>query len=144
MGFLSIDGTLVVQLINFAIFFAVLNLVFLRPVGRAIAKRREYINSLALDYERYQSEAQKLRAQAEEIRAAARREAEQEMAAGRARASNEAAEISTRYVAKAQSIVDKAQKTAHGELIAARGGEDEAVARLARLMVERVVPEAAQ
>ena len=32
--FLSLDGTLVVQLINFAIFFALLSVVFLRPVGR--------------------------------------------------------------------------------------------------------------
>ena len=62
--FLSLDGTLIVQLVNFAIFFALLNLVFLRPVGRAIAKRRAYINSLASDYERYQEEARSLRAEA--------------------------------------------------------------------------------
>jgi F-type H+-transporting ATPase subunit b len=143
LGFLCINGTLIVQLINFAIFFAVLSVVFLRPVGRAIARRREYINSLVLDYDRYQSEAKLLRAQAEEIRAAARREAEHEVAAGRARASNEAAEMSTGYAAKAQSIVDDAQKTARAELESARAGESEAVRRLAGLMLERVMPEAA-
>ena len=39
MGFLSIDwhGTALVQLLNFVIFFAILNVVFTRPVGRAIA-----------------------------------------------------------------------------------------------------------
>ena len=73
MSFLSIDGTLVVQLINFAIFFAVLSVVFLRPVATAIARRREYINSLVSDYDRYQANAHDLRAEADGIRAAARR-----------------------------------------------------------------------
>src|SRR5580693_3527803 len=112
MSFLSIDGTLVVQLINFAIFFAVLNVVFLRPVAAAIARRREYINSLMSDYERYQVEAGTLRAEAENVRFAARREAEHRVAAARAAGSNEAAEISGRYAREAQSIVEEAQKKA--------------------------------
>jgi F-type H+-transporting ATPase subunit b len=144
MSFLSIDGTLIVQLINFAIFFAVLNVVFLRPVAAAIAKRRAYINSLASDYERYQAQARELRAQAESIRATARREAEHGVAAERARASNEAAEISGRYAREAQTIVEEAQRKAQAELDAARAGEGDAARRLAELMVERVIPEAAQ
>ena len=67
---------LVVQLVNFAIFFALLNVVFLRPVGRAIMKRRQYIDGLVADYDRYQGEAQTLREEAEAIRADARRKAE--------------------------------------------------------------------
>ena len=59
MSFFSIDGrTLVVQLVNFAIFFVVLNFVFLRPVSAAIRKRREYINSLVTDYDQYQARGQ--------------------------------------------------------------------------------------
>ena len=144
MSFLSVDGTLVIQLINFAIFFAVLNLVFLRPVAGAIAKRREYINSLVSDYDRYQAEARSLRAEAEALRVGATREAEHLVAVARARASNEAAEISSRYAQQAQSIVEAAQKRAQSELGAARAGESEAVRRLAGLMLERVLPEAAQ
>src|SRR5690348_4328603 len=97
MSFLSIDGTLVVQLLNFAVFFAVLSVVFLKPVAGAIAKRRQYIDSLVTDYDRYQAEAHDLRAQAEEVRAAARLSAEQQVAAARAAASNEAAQMSTEY-----------------------------------------------
>ena len=44
--FLSLDGTFWIQLINFAIFFAILNVVFMRPVGEAIKKRRAYIDSV--------------------------------------------------------------------------------------------------
>ncbi|HZV76795.1 MAG TPA: ATP synthase F0 subunit B [Candidatus Babeliales bacterium] len=142
MSFLSIDGTAVVQLINFAIFFVVLSVVFLRPVAAAIAKRRAYINSLVTDYDRYQEEARGLRVEAEGIRAAARREAEQRVAAARAAASNEAAEMSGRYARQVQGIVDDAQKTAQRELDAARSGENEAVASLAGVMLERVMPEA--
>src|SRR5579871_6787482 len=100
--FLSLDGTLFVQLLNFAIFFALLNVVFLRPVGRAIAKRRAYIDGLVSDYDRYQAEAHKLRSEAEAIRAEARRRAEQTVAAARAAASNEAAAISRRYAQQAK------------------------------------------
>jgi len=142
--FLSLDGTLFVQLFNFAIFFALLNVVFLRPVGRAIAKRRAYIDGLVSDYERYQGEARDLRAQAEAVRAAARREAEHRVSTERARSSNEAAEVSTRYAREAQAIVEEAQRKAQAELDAARAAEGDAAARLAKLMVERVIPEAAR
>ncbi len=138
----SIDGTLVVQLINFAIFFAVLNVVFLRPVSRAIVKRREYINGLASDYEQYQAQARGLRAEAEAIRAAARREAEHRVATVRAAASNEAAEISGKYAQEAHAIAEEARRTAAAELEAARAGEGGAVRSLAGFMVERVMSEA--
>lgn len=144
MGFLSIDGTLVIQLVNFAIFFAVLNVVFLRPVGRAIAKRREYINSLVSDYDRYQEAVRALRAEAQTIRVAARREAEHRVAAARAQASNEAGEISSRYAQQARSAVDEARKTAEAELDAARKRETGAARGLASFMLERIFPEAAQ
>lgn len=144
MGFLTVDGTLVVQLVNFAIFFAILNVVFLRPVGKAIAKRREYIKSLVLDYDRYQEEARALRAEADNVRLAARRDAEHAVGAARAAGSNQAAEVSSQYAQRAAAIVEEAQRRAHAELEAARAGENETVAQLAALMVERIVPEAAR
>ncbi len=142
--FLSLDGTLFVQLINFAIFFALLNLVFLRPVGRAIAKRRAYIDSLVSDYDQYQEEARNLRDEAEAIRAAARREAEHRVAAARAAASNEAAEMSSRYAQQAKSTIEEAQNTVLAEVEKAHDGEGEAVRVLAKVMLDRVIPEAAR
>jgi len=142
--FLSLDGTLVVQLINFAIFFALLNVVFLRPVSRAIVKRRAYIDGLVADYDRYQEEARKLREEAEAVRSAARRKAEHGIAAARAEASNEAAEISRRYAQETKSTVEAAQSIVAAELEKARVGEGEVVRRLANVMLDRVVPEAAR
>jgi F-type H+-transporting ATPase subunit b len=144
VSFLALNvGTLVIQLINFAVFFAVLSVVFLRPVAAAIQRRRQYINSLSADYARYQAEAQNLRKQAEGVRAAARREAEQRLSAARAQASNEVSELSTRYAQQVQGIVEDAQRTAASELQAARADEERAVRGVAEVMVNRVIPEAA-
>jgi F0F1-type ATP synthase membrane subunit b/b' len=143
MSFLSVEWQdVVVQLINFVIFFAILNVIFLRPVSAAIRRRREYINSLVSDYDQHQAQAKSLREQAEAVRASARLKAEHRIAAARAQASNEAAELATRYSQRVQSVVGEAQQTVQRELDEARGGESEAARRVADFMLDRVIPEA--
>lgn len=132
-------NTLIVQLINFAIFFALLNVLFLRPVGTAIRKRREYIDSVVNDYATYQSEGKTLREQAERVRADARRTAEAHLAKARGEASNEAATISADYNARTQSTVEEAHKRAADALTAARVNEDKLVDQLAGTMVDRAL-----
>lgn len=141
--FLKLDGTFIVQLINFAIFFAILNVVFIRPVSRAIVQRREYINSVTNDYDRYQAEARSLRTEAEAIRAAARREAEAALAKARAGASNEAAAIATQYGQQASQVIEQAHRTVESELESARAKEPQMVSELASLMLERTLTESA-
>lgn len=142
--FLKPDGTLIVQLVNFAIFFALLNVLFLRPVSKAIRQRREYINGVTADYDTYQSEAKRLRAQAEEIRAAARRDAAAHIAKDRAEASNASAELAVHYAEQVQAAVDAAHRTVAEELSSARANEAQIVAQLSDMMVERTVLEAAK
>jgi F0F1-type ATP synthase membrane subunit b/b' len=137
---LDFDGTFFAQLINFAIFFAVLYVVFLKPVSKAITARREYITSVTTDYDRYQAEGQQFRQEAEALRAAARRDAEQTIATARAATSNESAALSSDYGAQVQAKVEEAQRTALAELEAARDGEGDRVKQLAALMVDRTVP----
>jgi len=137
--FLQLDGTFWIQLINFAIFLAVLNVVFLRPVSRAIRKRREYINSVTADYDRYQAEGKALRAQAEDVRLQARRQAEATIAKARAEASNKSAELASQYTAQVQSTIESAHATVEGEMKNARVNEDAVVRQLADLMVQRTV-----
>ncbi|HTX60385.1 MAG TPA: ATP synthase F0 subunit B [Verrucomicrobiae bacterium] len=138
--FLSLDGTLWVQLINFAIFFAVLNYVFLRPVGAAIAKRRRYIDSLTADYDAAQKQAADLRNQAEGVRAEARRAAEHTISRKRAEASDAAAAISADYHARAQAEVERAQRQAAGELEVARQDESLLAAQLAAVLLTKTLP----
>ena len=137
--FLKLDGTAVVQLINFAIFFAVLSVVFLRPVSKAIRERREYLNSVSSDYDRYQAEAGALRAQAEGERAAARRDAEAAIAKARAQASNESADLAAQYASKVQATVDAAHQTVASELESARKNEGAIVCQLADMMLDRTI-----
>jgi F-type H+-transporting ATPase subunit b len=141
MSFLSVNGTVVVQLINFLIFFAVLNVVFLRPVSAAIRRRRAYINSLVTDYDRYQGEARTLREQAERIRAAARRESEQTIAQARSLATNDAAEITVSHARQAHAIVEEATSAVNAELESARAVVESTARKLSELMLERIIPE---
>lgn len=141
--FLKLDGTFIVQLINFAVFFAILNVVFIRPVSRAIVARREYINSVTNDYDRYQAEARSLRTEGEAIRAAARRDAEALLTKARAETSNEAAEIAAKYAEQAVQTIEEAHRIVASELESARAKEPQMVSELANMMVERTVTEAA-
>lgn len=139
MGFLSLDGTFWLQLINFAIFFAILNVVFLKPVGRAVAKRREYIDGLTRGYDAASAELRELQGEIEGKRVAARRDAEGLISKARAASSNEAAAIATDYSARAQATVESAHQTVASELQAARANEDAAVGELSALIVGRVL-----
>lgn len=137
--FLSIDGTLIVQVINFIAFIILLNIVFLRPVGAAIAKRRAYIDGLARDIEQGQIEVKALHGQAEDRRAAARREAEAELAKARTAAQNEAGELLVKYQEQATDLVEHAHHSVAAEVEAARTKEPQIVESLAQTMLERVL-----
>lgn len=139
--FLSLDGTFWVQLINFAVFYAILYVVFLRPVQRAIAKRREYIEGLTHEYDRAQAEASELRAQAEQVRADARRESDHLVAAARNEGGNEAAKLATDYAEQVRKIVDDADRKVAGEVEAVRPRERALAQELAERIVGRVLPE---
>lgn len=140
----KIDGTFIVQLINFAIFFALLNVVFLRPVGKAIRERRRYIDSLTTDYDRYQSEGSAMRTKAEAIRAEARREAQQMLSKARGDASNQSSEIATQAATEVAKTVEVARRTVEGEVQSARADEARAVRELAELMLARTLSEGAR
>lgn len=137
--FLSIDGTLIVQVVNFIAFIILLNIVFLRPVGAAIAKRRAYIDGLARDIEQEQIQVRALHGQAEERRAAARREAEAEIAKARAAAQNAAGELLLKYQEQATDLVEHAHRSVEAEVGAARAKEPQIVESLAQTLLERAI-----
>jgi F0F1-type ATP synthase membrane subunit b/b' len=137
--FLSLDGTAWIQLLNFGVFFLILNVVFLRPVGAALRRRREYIDSVQADYERYAGELENLRREGEAKRAAARRSADELLASARAAAEGEAAKIADGYARSAQAQTADAQHIVAGELAAARSREDELAASLAELLLTRAL-----
>jgi F0F1-type ATP synthase membrane subunit b/b' len=137
--FLQLDGTFWVQLINFAIFYAIVRVVFLNPVGKAIAERRAYIDGVQSDYVQYTSAVKALRAEAEAKRAAARREAEELVSKARAAANEEAQRVAAEYAEKASAIANQARATVESELAAARQREPELAATLGDELLQRAL-----
>jgi len=137
--FLQLDGTFWVQAINFAIFYAILRVVFVRPVGEAIRKRREYIDGVQRDYDRYVQEARRLRGEADAKRAAARRDAEERVTRARVAADEQAQVIAAEFGAKAAAIAAQARKTVDAEMVSARAREPELAGRLAETLLERAM-----
>src|SRR6266851_380005 len=136
---LSLDGTLIVQLVNFIVFLVILNEIFMKPVGAAIARRRAYIDGLMHDMEQLQRDAKELRGQAEARRLAARREAEEAIARARVTAAQEA----DAQVVAAQSRAGEITKQAHAEVAkevaSARSQEGRIVGVLANEMLNRAL-----
>ncbi len=135
--FLSLDGTFWFQLANFAIFYFIVDRVFLRPVSKALAERRAYIDGLKSDTVGFEAEARALRSGAEATLAAARREAAEKVAAARAAASSEAGRISGDYALRATAIADAHRATVAAELEAASSTEGALAASLAEQMIEK-------
>jgi F-type H+-transporting ATPase subunit b len=136
---LSLDGTLVVQLINFLVFLVVLNAIFLKPVGAAIVKRRAYIESVAHDIEQFEVDIKSLRAQADERRVSARRDADVVLSRARAEAQSEAASIAAEFAARAAALVEEAHAAVAREVAGARENEQQIVESLADTLLTRAI-----
>jgi F-type H+-transporting ATPase subunit b len=137
--FLSLDGTFWIQIINFFVFFAILNVVYIKPAAEALRKRREYIDSVQAEYEAAQREVRDLKGQAETKRAEARREGDQAAVGTRAEAQRKSDAIVSEGQSKAQSIIEAAQQTVHSEVKEAQAKEGQLVNDLADTMLSRAI-----
>lgn len=135
----SVDGTFIVQLVNFAIFFALVNALFIKPVSRAIVERRKYIDSLTADYDKYNAEIASLKGRADAERAHARRDADAALAEARASIAREVETLASDYASRVGRSIDHAQATVAQELAQARAEEQRLVGELAGQMLERAM-----
>src|ERR1700694_5365664 len=90
---LSIDGTFLVQILNFIVFWIVLNYVFIAPTRRAIEGRQRHVAEQYEAADKFAAESAALQAQAEAILSEARRKTEEAMREAAARAAEEARDI---------------------------------------------------
>ena len=137
--FLSLDGTFWIQILNFFIFFAILNVVYIKPASEALRKRRAYIDGVHAEYEEARRTVRDLRTQGESKRAEARREAAQRAVAVRSEAQRKADEILSAGQAKGAEIVGQAQRAVEDELRSARSKEEALVSELAETMLARAM-----
>ena len=137
--FLKIDGTLVVQIVNFFIFYAILTMVYIKPAAEALRKRRAYLDSVQAEYEASLREARDLKAQAEDVRAAARREGEQRASLVRTEADRQAEEIAVAAQERVTFNMETAHKVVQSELNEQTRRERAIVDQLADLMLARTL-----
>jgi|SRR5271166_4936924 len=136
---LSIDGTFLVQILNFILFWVLLNYFFLAPTRRAIEARQAHIAGLYSEGDAFTAQAKELQAQADAILDAARRKVDEAMRAAAARASDEAHAIERKASEEAAASVALAHATVAGERIQALAKQGPFVEELARTMAERAL-----
>jgi F0F1-type ATP synthase membrane subunit b/b' len=139
MSFLQLDGTFWLQIINFFIFYAILNVVYIKPAAEALRKRRGYIDSVQAEYEAARRTLAELKAQADELHAEGRREGDHLAATIRNEAMRRAEEIVAKAQNESMTIIDSALSRVEGELNAARAARYRLANELADTMLQRVV-----
>ena len=136
---LSIDGTFLVQILNFILFGVLLNYFFIAPTRRAIEARQQHIAGLYAQGDVFATQAKELQAQADGILDAARRQVEEAMRAAAAKASDEAHAIERKASEEAAASIALAHATVVNERAQALAKQGPFVEELARSMAERAL-----
>lgn len=134
---LSIDGTFVVQILNFILFWVLLNYLFIAPTRRAIEERQKFVANLYREGDELAAQSAAARAQADAILAEARRRTDEAMRAASGQASDEAHLIERKASEEAAASIALAHATVAAERTQALEKQEAFVTDLARTMVER-------
>lgn len=136
---LSLDGTFLIQILNFIVFWALLNQFFIAPTRRAIEERQRAIATQYAEGDAFAAQARQLRAQADEILSEARRKTEEAMRAAASRASDETWAIENKALEESNAIVQLAHATVASERAQAVAAQRPFVEELARSMVGKAM-----
>ena len=136
---LAIDGTFLVQMVNFIIFWALLNFLFISPVRRSIAARQAYVAAQIADAAKFDEQARALRAQAEETLAHSRKRVEGLLRTAEAEADSEVSAIEKSTAERIDEIVRSAHSAVGEERTRAVARQGAFVDELARSMVDRAL-----
>ncbi|TAM76894.1 hypothetical protein EPN44_04410 [bacterium] len=138
---LSLDGTLIVQVINFGIFYLILNAFFVAPTRKSRMERYERIRRIEEETETLVKETRELRAQTAAFIAAAYREADARISRAGAEAGRQAEEIIASAHAGAKAKAEEARKVVAGELTALQAARGRNVGELAAVMLGQALGE---
>ena len=120
IALISINETLIVQLVSFLVFLFILNRVMIRPLRKVSEERQDYIGNIETDISNAEQEFDRIRAQISDKEREARREAfalQEEIEAAGARS---AGEIIDKTKSEIDQLRGEAQKELEGKLAAAR------------------------
>jgi F-type H+-transporting ATPase subunit b len=136
---LSLDGTFLLQILNFLAFWTLLNFLFIGPTQRAVAARQRHIAELYAKGDEYLAQAGALQAEAEAIYAEGRRATDEIMRGAASQASTEVRAIENKAVEEGSAIVQLAHTTVASERAKAVAAQGPFVQELARSMVAKAV-----
>ncbi|HET9341643.1 MAG TPA: hypothetical protein VFO25_01845 [Candidatus Eremiobacteraceae bacterium] len=136
---LSIDGTFLIQILNFVAFWMLLNWLFIAPTRRAIEARQRAIAKLHADADAARARARALEAEATGLLDAARRRTDEIMREGSAKAAASAKEIERLAAEEAAATVALAQAKVATERADAAAKQGVFVHELARSMAQRAL-----
>jgi F-type H+-transporting ATPase subunit b len=136
---LSIDGTFLVQILNFVVFWILLNIVFIAPTRRAIEERMRLIAATQREAREFQERAAALQAEADALIDAARRRTDEIMREAATRAAAESHDIERKASEEAAASVALAHAAVASERAHATEKQGPLVQELARAMMNRAV-----
>ena len=136
---LTIDGTFLAQILNFVVFWVLLNFVFIAPTRRAIEERMRLIAAQQRTAQELRVRAEALKAEADLLIDAARRRTEEIMREASARAAAEVHEIEQKAAEEAAASIALAHKAVASERAQATEKQAPLVQELARAMVSRAI-----
>ena len=136
---LNIDGTFIVQMLNFVVFWVLLNYVFIAPTRRAIEERLRLVASTQRESRELRERADALQAEADALIDAARRRTEEIMREAGARASTESHEVERKASEEAAASVALAHAAVASERAHATEKQGPLIQELARAMADRAV-----
>jgi F-type H+-transporting ATPase subunit b len=134
---LTIDGTFFVQILNFILFWVLLNHFFIAPTQRAIEERQRIIANLYREGDEFASQTAAALAEAGAILGEARRRTDESMRAASGQASDEAHLIERKASEEVAASIALAHATVAAERKQALEKQEAFVTDLARSMVER-------
>jgi F-type H+-transporting ATPase subunit b len=136
---LSIDGTFLVQMLNFVLFWVLLNFVFIAPTRRAIEERMRLVAGQHREAQGLRARVAARKAEADAAIDAARRRTEQIMREAAVRAANETHDIERKAAEEAAASIALAHAAVASERAQATQKQGPFVEELARAMVTRAI-----
>jgi F-type H+-transporting ATPase subunit b len=136
---LSIDGTFLVQILNFVAFWVLLNFLFIAPTRKVIEERQRLIATQHREGEELRAQGAALLAQAAAVLDEARRRTDEVMREAAARASAETSAIEKHAAEEAAAAVSLAHASVASERAQASTKQAGFVSELARSMSQRAL-----
>lgn len=139
IALISINETLIVQLVSFLTFLFVINIILYRPLKRVMEKRDEYMDDLKQDVVTSEEKMEELKAQMRRRETAVRREAEQIKTELMASGNKAASEIFADIRREIEGLKSENEKEIKSQLISARQDIIAEVEQLTVNIMERVL-----